>query len=583
MLISAEQDCTSCARTAQRSQLSVTSYLARALVVFLTLSLAVSSAEAKKRRIVRHVYSPPQAAMVLDANSGKVLHANNIDALRFPASITKVMTLYLVFEQLRAGTIKPETELSVSAHAAAQSPSKLDLTSGSTISVQNAIFALVTKSANDVAVVFAENIGGTEDEFARLMTAKAQALGMTNTSFRNASGLPNSAQTTTARDLIILAQHILADFPEYSHVFQTRSFTYNGETHRNHNSLLFSYAGMDGLKTGFTQASGFNLLASAHRDEKHLLAVVLGGSSARDRNNRMRNLLDASWSKATATKPKGKNLIVASAVGKTNAPEVSKAGNGDNFIITSDDLPERNPAFHSTVDEQVMAVTQASQEQQLIEKPAPAQVARTQIALASGPEKNDQPQKGNVVIAPESVSPPKTTIATKTTAANAARATNTATATVTTANTAVTARTASVAMAAPAPAPVTKSEPVADKKIDTQTQALNQTKTKTEMPKKVEVNKNDTKATTSSTNNSGPFHIQVGSYLNEEGAKGQLQSIHSKAGSVLNGHGYLTVSSVIKGKAYYRARFGRFSEAEAKDTCAKLKTLKIECMVVRAE
>jgi D-alanyl-D-alanine carboxypeptidase len=588
MLISAGQDCTDCARAAHRSRSSVTSYLARALIVLLVVSVAATSAEAKKHRIVRHAYSPPQSAMVLDANSGKILHANNIDALRYPASITKVMTLYLVFEQLRAGTIKPDTELSVSAKAAGQAPSKLELASGTTITVQNAVYALVTKSANDVAVVFAENIGGTEEEFAHLMTAKAHALGMRNTTFHNASGLPNPGQMTTAHDLIIMAQHILADFPEYSSVFQTRAFTYNGETHRNHNSLLFSYPGMEGLKTGFTQLSGFNLLASARRGDKHLLAVVLGGSSARDRNNRVRNLLDASWSKATATKSKGQNFVVASATGSATKPEVAKeekvvqtktAALSDNYIITSEDLPERNPALHSTIDEQVLAVTLASNERQT-EKPTPA--ARTQIALASdavAPEKKaPQPQQNAVVInASESVSPPRTKIATKTTTVAAA---NIATGNITTANTTATTNATPVTVAAPASAN-TKSEPESDKKIDAQ--ASIQPKAKPEVSKKTEVSKNDASAAATSANNAGPFQIQVGSYLNEEGAKDQLQTIHAKARDVLNGHGQLTVSSNVQGKAYYRARFGRFSEAEAKDTCVKLKSLKVDCLVVRAE
>ncbi len=259
-----------------------------ALIVCLVAAMAAVPAEAKKKRKRSH-YSPPQAAMVVDFYSGKILYAQNIDAKRYPASVTKVMTLYLLFEQMRDGHMTRNTKLKVSAKAAARPPSKLGLKPGSTISVSDAMYALVTKSANDVAAVVAENIAGSEAAFARMMTQKARAIGMSKTTFRNASGLPNSAQVTTARDLITLGRRVLKDFPDEAKIFRTRYFEYKGRKYRNHNRLLFSYAGMDGLKTGFTRASGFNLLASCHRDDKHLLAVVLGGRSSRRRNARMRN------------------------------------------------------------------------------------------------------------------------------------------------------------------------------------------------------------------------------------------------------------------------------------------------------
>ncbi|OYW31365.1 MAG: hypothetical protein B7Z45_10420 [Azorhizobium sp. 12-66-6] len=189
------------------------------------------------------------------------------------------MTLYLLFEQLEAGRLKLDSEMVVSSRAAAQSPSKLNVRAGSTIDVEDAIKAIVTRSANDVAVVIAETVGGTEERFADMMTRKAHALGMSRTNFENANGLPNPRQVTTARDLSILGRAIQERFPREYKYFSTRSFTYKGETIGNHNRLLGRVEGVDGIKTGYTRASGFNLLTSLHRDDRYLIGVVLGGSS----------------------------------------------------------------------------------------------------------------------------------------------------------------------------------------------------------------------------------------------------------------------------------------------------------------
>ncbi|NJM35651.1 MAG: D-alanyl-D-alanine carboxypeptidase, partial [Rhodomicrobium sp.] len=261
--------------------------------------MLAAAADAKKRSKRSH-YSPPHAAIVIDAYSGKVLYADNADKPRFPASITKVMTLYILFEQLREGRLTLDTQMPVSAYAASRPPSNLNLKAGGSITVRDAMYALVTKSANDVASVVAEAIGGSEDAFARMMTQKARSMGMTATTFRNASGLPDAAQKTTARDLVTLGRRMLTDFPEQAKIFRTRFFQYGEARYKNHNSLLFSYAGMEGMKTGFTNASGFNLLASCKRHDKHLIAVVLGGRSSGHRNARMRELLNSAWKKAVA-------------------------------------------------------------------------------------------------------------------------------------------------------------------------------------------------------------------------------------------------------------------------------------------
>ncbi len=235
--------------------------------------------------------SPAFSAIVVDANTGRTLYSVAEDGVRHPASITKVMTLYLLFEQLDKGAMTLQTRIPVSQHAAAQEPSKLGVEPGDTISVEDAIRAVVTRSANDVAVAIAEAIGHDEDAFAEMMTRKAHALGMSSTVYRNASGLPNDEQVTTARDLTILARSLEERFPRYFKYFSTHEFQYAGEVIGNHNHLLGRVDGVDGIKTGYTRASGFNLLTSVHRDGRSLVAVVMGGRTAGARDRIMENLI----------------------------------------------------------------------------------------------------------------------------------------------------------------------------------------------------------------------------------------------------------------------------------------------------
>jgi D-alanyl-D-alanine carboxypeptidase len=238
------------------------------------------------------VYSPPSSAIVVDGNTGAVLHASNADALRHPASLTKIMTLYLLFERLEAGKVRLDTPLKISVHAAEQAPTKLGVKPGQTLAVEDAIKAVVTKSANDAAVAIAENLGGDEDEFAKMMTAKAHALGMSRTTYVNASGLPNDDQITTAHDQALLGRAIQERFPRYYKYFSTEQFVYHGHAMRNHNHLLGVVGGVDGIKTGYTHASGFNLVTSVHREGRYIVAVVLGGRSAGERDAHMRELIN---------------------------------------------------------------------------------------------------------------------------------------------------------------------------------------------------------------------------------------------------------------------------------------------------
>ena len=234
---------------------------------------------------------PKYAAIVVDANTGEVLYAKRADSPRYPASITKVMTLYLAFEAISEGRIKPTDLITVSAKAASQPPTKLGLAAGQQISVDDAMRAIAVKSANDMAVALAEHLAGTEQRFGALMTLRGQELGMSNSRFVNASGLPDSRQISTARDIAILSRAVMRDYPQYYSYFSLRSFTFRGVTMNNHNRLLGQMWGVDGLKTGYTNASGFNLAASAVRDGRRLITVVLGGRSTVTRDDHVEDLL----------------------------------------------------------------------------------------------------------------------------------------------------------------------------------------------------------------------------------------------------------------------------------------------------
>lgn len=243
------------------------------------------------------------AALVMDSRTGEVLYSKNPDHKLYPASLTKIMTLYMTFDALKHGRLKLNQNLSVSARAAGQAPTKLGLKKGTTISVQNAMFGLITKSANDAATVLAEGLAPSEAAFARNMTAMAHKLGMRRTSFRNASGLPNRWQMSTARDMAVLGAALIHDFPQYYHFMSLEKFDYNGRAFKNHNNLLNKYEGADGIKTGYIRASGFNLVASAKRGDKRLIGVIFGGRTAKSRDAQMTKLLDRGFARVETLPP----------------------------------------------------------------------------------------------------------------------------------------------------------------------------------------------------------------------------------------------------------------------------------------
>ncbi len=284
--------------------------------------------------------NPKYAGIVVDAKTGKVLYSEDADALRYPASLTKMMTLYLTFEALEAGKIRLNSRVPVSRNAAKEPPSKLGVGAGNSLTVEQAIQALVTRSANDVATALGEFLGGSEDRFARIMTQKARALGMTRTVYRNAHGLPNTAQVTTARDQARLGMALRQHFPQYYAYFSTRSFRFGKQVIGNHNRLLGNVRGVDGIKTGYTRASGYNLVTSAVADGRSVVGVVLGGRSGAARDQQMRRLIAAYLPKAS-TRGSGKLVAETKAAPTLTADVASQAVAAS--VGGAFDLPENGP------------------------------------------------------------------------------------------------------------------------------------------------------------------------------------------------------------------------------------------------
>ena len=279
------------------------------IFVFLILSSSVTFAK--------------KAAIVIDFDTKEVLFEVNANTKNYPASLTKIMTLYILFDQIEKGLLTYDTKLKVSKIASSRSPSKLYLEAGSYIKVEDAIMALIIKSANDVATVVAENISGTEKEFAKLMTRYARNLGMANTTFKNASGLPNRAQLTTARDISILSHALISNFPEEYKLFSKQNFTYNGKTYKTHNKLMLSYEGADGIKTGYIKASGFQLAFSAVRNNKRLVGVIFGGDTGKQRDRSLKIIMDKEFAELGINKKEKKSTIVKKETKKTKTNSYS--------------------------------------------------------------------------------------------------------------------------------------------------------------------------------------------------------------------------------------------------------------------
>ena len=332
------------------------------------------------------------AGIVIDAKTGKTLYASSADSLRYPASLTKMMTLYMVFEALESGRISKKTRIRMSKNAAAEQPSKLGVRAGQSVSVEQAIYALVTKSANDVSTAVAEHLGGSESAFARQMTKKARALRMSKTTFRNAHGLPNSKQKTTARDMARLGLALREHFPQHYHYFSTRTFKYGKTRFGNHNRLLGAVSGVDGIKTGYTRASGFNLVSSVRKNGRSIVAVVMGGKTGASRNAQMKKLIARYLPKASK---RGKGNLIAKAPSTTRValPKIGPVPKFRDFndvrVALAYAQPEKPASFPVPSNRPIIgreALVKGLKQQRAIVAPIPrprASVGDTQSALAA--------------------------------------------------------------------------------------------------------------------------------------------------------------------------------------------------------
>ncbi len=501
-------------------------------------------------------YAPPSAAIVVDGNSGGELYASNADAQRHPASLTKIMTLYLLFERLEAGRIRLDTPLKVSEHASDQAPTKLGLKPGQTIAVEDAIKAVVTKSANDAAVAIAENLGGDEESFARLMTQKARALGMARTTYVNASGLPNDDQLTTARDQALLGRVIQERFPRYYRYFSTEAFVYHGSAMRNHNHLLGEVGGVDGIKTGYTRASGFNLVTSVHRDGRYIVAVVLGGRSAGERDARMRELIRERIKEAAVRRTAPS--LVADATeprSETQAPATVPVPAPVAAAAPAPKLPAPAPKLPA-------AAARAAATPQ-----APAPAANT--PAPGGANDPIQPVLVRTIsyhtaplqTAALSPMPALVPVAAPLPLPTPPAAAPTATAARTQPPQPAEEEANTVMVASPEPASVA---------TVSKAEAAQQSR-----PAKIE------QAPSPAARARGGWIIQVGAYEAEEEARQHLTAAQTKAPGMLAAADPFT-ERVKKGeKSFYRARFAGFDRSAAEATCKLLKRSDIECMAVK--
>ena len=527
-------------------------------------------------------YSPPFASIVVDGNSGAVLQAASPDALRHPASLTKVMTLYLLFERLESGRLRLDSALDVSEHASDQAPTKLGLKPGQTINVEDAIKGIVTKSANDAAVAVAENLGGDEESFAKLMTQKAHALGMAHTIYVNASGLPDDDQVTTARDQSILGRAIQERFPRYYRYFSTESFVYHGEAMRNHNHLLGAVDGVDGIKTGFTRASGFNLLTSLHRDGRYLVAVVMGGPSASERDERMRELIGAHIKEAAVRRTAP--MVAEAAERREEASAKSPASRTDRTAIanvepraapstasgtTPSATPSTTPRMAAGSNDPIRPLLVKT----ISYRTAPVQTASLAPMPALVPVAATAPVQQPSAAAP-AASQVRTEIA-------------------------VAAPKVELKVAQAEPPPAAASEPAPVKSVaaapvqiqpmqpqPAQTQAAQMQPAQIE-PAPIETHTAAAKPQTGHAYSAPPVHnhggwlIQIGAFDDEAEAKQHLTAAQSKVHLALAAKDPFT-ERVQKGdKALYRARFAGFDKSTAEAACRVLKRSDFECMALK--
>ena len=521
------------------------------LIATLFLSLTIPSEAASSKR----------ASMVIDANTGTTLHASQADELRHPASLTKLMTLYLLFEEIEQGRLRLDSTIRMTKWGTLAPPSKLGLEEGEEISVRDAIRALVTKSANDVARAIAEHIGGTEAGFAKMMTEKARLLGMSRTTFRNASGLPDVEQVTTARDMLTLALHLQDDFPQHYHFFSTRVFEHRGRTYRNHNGLLRTYPGTDGIKTGYIRMSGFNVVTSLRRGDRHVVGVVFGGKTAASRNAEMRALLDRTIRNAStkktrrpapvtfyrATPPKpAERRATEPPVAAAKGPQPPMTASVLPALPTSRVNPAAAPGAPSsapTIDiAKVRHVSIAPAADRAIDQPARAaprttdapRVQPTEVVLGRAPstlqEQADSMERSSPAAARLAFTDPSNY-----------------------------------------PTPAIEREPVA-----AAAQSM-----PTEQPRQAQPVA--ARSAPSKPATAAGYHVQVGAYASPAEAEKALVTALEHASGVLAEAAPLTMPVKSGARQLYRARFAGFDSSAARSACEELRRRQIDCFVVKAD
>jgi len=559
------------------------------------------------------------ASIVIDGNTGKVLQSSRPDRLVYPASLTKMMTLFLVFDEIERGHLSFKTRIKVSAKAAKVQPSKLGLKAGETITVKNAIKALITKSANDIAIALGEHIARSERAFARRMTARARQLGMTKTVFKNASGLPNSDQVTTARDMARLGLALRNVHAKYYHLFALRSFTYKGRRYPNHNGLLKNYPGTDGLKTGYTRASGFNLVASVKRGSKHLIGAVFGGKSAGKRNRRMRALLSAAFKNASPVKSRKfrrqqQDLIARVKIRRAPAPRLAKRPRRAPIrVARRRPAPKRlaaKPAVRRTT-------ANASLAKRVVAPPIKIARARTVNSFAPATKtRSINPPIRLTRVRPVKFARLQPRLPAPQPATRSPVINDTASGVTTMYRTPARLPRQAVRVAAVAAPPQFRllRQPVAARQPSTfqqqaallaATDRLQYAPTNTlrtalfrpsfPSPRPAQARRAGTSGVIPSVGITKPqdtsgrsapiagdYQVQIGAYGTLREAERRIAVVRANAGSILAGFGTLTIPFDKENRRYYRARFSGFDNRTASATCKQLKLRKVDCFVAKS-
>jgi D-alanyl-D-alanine carboxypeptidase len=464
--------------------------------------------------------APAFSAIAIDARSGKILFARNIDSRRYPASMTKMMTLYLLFEDLKSRRITMNTRLRVSRYASSRPPSKLGFRPGQTIRVRDAIKALVTKSANDVATAIAENLGGTESGFARRMTSTARRIGMTRTTFRNASGLPNRSQLTTARDMATLGLRLQRDFPKYYKYFAIKRFSYRGRRYGNHNRLLGRIKGVDGIKTGYTRASGFNLTSSARRGKKRVIAVVMGGRTGGSRNRYMAALIKRMFARERLVSSTRLARVAGNPPGYVRTARrvrVAKAKTVRKPAFRSIPLPRNKPG--RKLQKPIVVAAKKQQDRIKAQKPVVLKSSTFRTATiidSNAPDEIIQDEGSSSVVSKGKGD-----------------------------------------LAIARPVRIKPEVKVAQQKMP-ETQPVQQT----------------------ANLHNDSWNIQIGAFPSKEGADGKLVKAVSKARRSLKGKTAFTIEVRKGGSKFYRARFAGFNRKTARRACRALAKKGVSCFAL---